>query len=347
MRRTCTSTPRTAWRCETRPSTAGAARRAIAIVRLPHLSNATDFRLLTWADWITSPPVGRLRFHHPARQQEHDRRSGLAAARRVWPTGCSSSTAAARPSSASAAAIRCSDARSRDPAGMESSIGEVDGLGLLPARTTLTREKRTRAVARDHGRRRPFGALRDPSRRDDARSSRGGTRRSRGWTTASADGVCRAGVIGTYLHGALEHPEVCARSLRHRRAVGAVEGRAVSAAGARGSSSTRGISTTSVWTETARLKHLCIGNFFCSSRRSTFGDPAGFSSPISKEPHRVLSTSVRHGGQVDHLRHLLNHQSCEGHGASRSASRHHRGRPRRVSRSRLRGGGAAAGRRPR
>ena len=30
------------------------------------------------------------------------------------------------------------------------------------------------------------------------------------------------------------------------------------------------------------------------------------------EPHQVLSTSVRHGGQVDHLRHLLNHQSCEG-----------------------------------
>lgn len=31
-----------------------------------------------------------------------------------------------------------------------------------------------------------------------------------------------------------------------------------------------------------------------------------------KEPHQVLSTSVRHGGQVDHVRHLLNHQSCEG-----------------------------------
>jgi adenosylcobinamide amidohydrolase len=31
-----------------------------------------------------------------------------------------------------------------------------------------------------------------------------------------------------------------------------------------------------------------------------------------KEPHQVLSTSVRNGGQVDHLRHLLNHQSCEG-----------------------------------
>jgi adenosylcobinamide amidohydrolase len=29
-------------------------------------------------------------------------------------------------------------------------------------------------------------------------------------------------------------------------------------------------------------------------------------------PHRVVSTSVRHGGQIDHLKHFLNHQSCEG-----------------------------------
>jgi adenosylcobinamide amidohydrolase len=29
-------------------------------------------------------------------------------------------------------------------------------------------------------------------------------------------------------------------------------------------------------------------------------------------PHRVLSTSARHGGQVEHVRALLNHQSCEG-----------------------------------
>ena len=28
-------------------------------------------------------------------------------------------------------------------------------------------------------------------------------------------------------------------------------------------------------------------------------------------PHLVLSTSVRNGGQVDNVRHLLNHQSCE------------------------------------
>ena len=33
-----------------------------------------------------------------------------------------------------------------------------------------------------------------------------------------------------------------------------------------------------------------------------------------KGPHRVLSTSVCHGGQAEHIRHILNHQSCEGAG---------------------------------
>jgi len=31
-------------------------------------------------------------------------------------------------------------------------------------------------------------------------------------------------------------------------------------------------------------------------------------------PHRVLSTSVKNGGQTEHLRYLVNHQSCEGSG---------------------------------
>jgi adenosylcobinamide amidohydrolase len=31
-------------------------------------------------------------------------------------------------------------------------------------------------------------------------------------------------------------------------------------------------------------------------------------------PHVVLSTSARNGGQVEHVRHLVNHQSCEGAG---------------------------------
>ena len=39
----------------TSPSTPAPPGARIAIVRLPCLSNATDFRLLTWADWITAP----------------------------------------------------------------------------------------------------------------------------------------------------------------------------------------------------------------------------------------------------------------------------------------------------
>lgn len=31
-------------------------------------------------------------------------------------------------------------------------------------------------------------------------------------------------------------------------------------------------------------------------------------------PHGVISTSVRNGGQTEHVRHLMNHQSCEGKG---------------------------------
>jgi adenosylcobinamide amidohydrolase len=33
-----------------------------------------------------------------------------------------------------------------------------------------------------------------------------------------------------------------------------------------------------------------------------------------KVPHHTISTSVRNGGQTDYLRHLVNHQSCEGAG---------------------------------
>src|SRR5262245_8370378 len=37
-------------------------------------------------------------------------------------------------------------------------------------------------------------------------------------------------------------------------------------------------------------------------------------------PHGVLSTSVRNGGVTDFLRHLVNHQSCEGSGHEQRAA---------------------------
>src|SRR5262249_34873391 len=34
----------------------------IAIIQFPRVSNATDFRLLTWADWLTEPPRDGVRY---------------------------------------------------------------------------------------------------------------------------------------------------------------------------------------------------------------------------------------------------------------------------------------------
>ena len=95
------------------------------------------------------PPadVGRLdhravnadvRLHHPARQQEHDRRSGVASRDRASPTGLSSAaSAAARRSSASAAAIRCSAGRSPIQAASSRRQDGPTASVCLPAITTL------------------------------------------------------------------------------------------------------------------------------------------------------------------------------------------------------------------
>ena len=92
---------------------------------------------------------------------------------------------------------------------MESSAGDAEGLGLVPAVTHLSREKQTRAVTATTPGGVRFGGyeihlgVTAIDRSDDvvpfARLDDGGV-----------DGVRGAGVVGTYLHGALEHPEVCA-----------------------------------------------------------------------------------------------------------------------------------------
>jgi adenosylcobyric acid synthase len=97
----------------------------------------------------------------------------------------------------------------RDPDSMESSAREAAGLGLLSAVTCLGREKHTRTVTATTIGGVEFAAYeihlgvttRDPG--DDVRPF---ARLSDG----RIDGVRRGGVIGTYLHGAFEHPDVCA-----------------------------------------------------------------------------------------------------------------------------------------
>ncbi len=147
---TCTSTPRTAWRWThgaARPAPAGA---RIAIVRLPHLSNATDFRLLD---------VGRL---GARRRLPAITTSSSCRARRtrspIW-RGCAQSGLAdwmwsqhRRGAHGDRHLRRLPDAGARDvaiPTRVESTAARLTGLGLLPVDDVLDGEKRTRAVTRD------------------------------------------------------------------------------------------------------------------------------------------------------------------------------------------------------
>jgi adenosylcobyric acid synthase len=197
---------------QTRPTTQAPPGARIAIVHFPHLSNATDFRLLTWADWITSPPADGYDFiilpgsKNTVADLLWLRQAGLADwvleqhRRGTVVVGI-------------CGGYQMMGRTIRDPGGMESSCGEAEGLGLVSAVTTLNREKRTRAVVGTTPGGVRFGGyeihLGDTTldREDDAapfaRLDDGGT-----------DGVRSAGVIGTYLHGAFEHPAVCAEVFR-------------------------------------------------------------------------------------------------------------------------------------
>jgi adenosylcobyric acid synthase len=190
--------------CPRTPAPAGA---RLAIVRLPHLSNATDFRLLTWADWIAAPSSDLYDFiilpgtRNTIADLAWLRRTGLA----DW--------VVARHRAGATVVGVCGGYQMLgravcDPAGVESPLRKGEGLGLLPVSTTLTTDKRTRAVVArtpggvvfggyeihlgvtmpDNGADVPPFARLDDGTADGARGNR---------------------VIGTYLHGALEDPRVC------------------------------------------------------------------------------------------------------------------------------------------
>jgi adenosylcobyric acid synthase len=188
----------------TRPAPPGT---RTALVRFPSLSNATDFRLLTWADWITSPPAGSYDF--VILPGSKNTLLDLAWLRR---TGLADWVVAERRRGATIVGIcggyQMLGLRISDPHGMEAG-GDADGLGLLPVVTTLTREKTTRAVTARTPDGVQFGGY---------EIHLGDTRPQDGADLVpfadvedgSGDGARAPGVIGTYLHGALEHPAVCA-----------------------------------------------------------------------------------------------------------------------------------------
>jgi adenosylcobyric acid synthase len=192
---------------ETRPRTVPPAGARIAIVHLPLLSNATDFRLLTWADWIVTPPAADYDFvilpgtKNTIADLAWLRANGLA----EW---IRSQHRRGAVLVGICGGYQMLGRTVRDPSNVESALGPADGLGLLPADTELTPDKRTRAVAATTRGGTAFGGY---------EIHLGETTLDSGWQAppfawlddGSAEGVWTDGIIGTYLHGALEHGGVC------------------------------------------------------------------------------------------------------------------------------------------
>lgn len=186
------------------PAPAGA---RIAIVRLPHLSNATDFRLLRWADWLTGPVSDAFDFVILPGSK-----NTIADLNWLRSTGLADWVVAQHRKGATVIGI-CGGYQMLgeticDPTGVESSHGEAEGLRLIPATTVLTRDKIATAVDAHLASGCEFGAYEIHL----------------GITTIASlldylpfaqradgtgEGVLVNRVIGTYLHGAFEHAGVC------------------------------------------------------------------------------------------------------------------------------------------
>ena len=179
---------------------------SIAIVQFPRISNATDFRLLRWAEWLDAPSDATFDF--VILPGSKDTLADLAWMRArgldVW-------LRAQRDAGAAIVGI-CGGYQMmgdtiHDPAALDGAGGAVRGLGFLRADTVMAGEKTTRvrrAVTADgiafsgyeihlgqtmlRQRYPPFATLED----------------------GAGDGVIVDRLVGTYLHGALEQPEVCA-----------------------------------------------------------------------------------------------------------------------------------------
>lgn len=187
------------------PVPAGA---SIAILQLPRLSNGTDFRLLSWADWILSPVDARYDFvilpgtKDTMGDLQWLRARGLDA----W----------VRDQHARGATVigicggyQMLGERISDPQGLESTTGEVAALGLLPVETVLAGEKTTcRRTATTAGGA-PFEAYEihlgvTTSTERQARFAPFAT-----LADGRPEGMRGDRIVGTYLHGAFEEAQVC------------------------------------------------------------------------------------------------------------------------------------------
>jgi len=174
----------------------------IAIVRLPHISNFTDFRLLD-ARYVTAPSAeppdviilpgskATIADLHWLRERGLDR----------WLLSCHRQGTAIWGVCGGYQMLGHSIA---DPQGVESAGEEVPGLGLLPVETRMLAEKRTEAVRA----RTPGGVEFAAYEIHMGETVPACGDRPFAWIGGRGEGHRADGVLGTYLHGALEHPEL-------------------------------------------------------------------------------------------------------------------------------------------
>jgi adenosylcobyric acid synthase len=177
-----------------------------AIVRLPCLSNATDFRLLTWADWITSPPGADYDFVILP-----GTKSTLADLVWLRTSGLADWIVAQHRRGSTVIGI-CGGfqmlGRSlHDPLGVESDLRIANGLDLLPVTTVMGNEKKTQVRTAVTSGGTLFTAYEIHMGTTDAETE---LPVFATFVEGGCDGAKLPGVIGTYLHGALENPDVCA-----------------------------------------------------------------------------------------------------------------------------------------
>jgi adenosylcobyric acid synthase len=177
----------------------------IAILRFPCISNFTDFRLLRDAQWIAAPVDRQFRcVILPGTK------STIADLEWMRARGLDAWVARQRAGGAKIVGI-CGGYQMlglsiEDPHGVESGQAHVEGLGVLPVRTTLAPEKTTRAVRAASVDGTPFEAY---------EIHMGITARPAAAAPAFLpdEGIRVDGVVGTYLHGALENAAVASELL--------------------------------------------------------------------------------------------------------------------------------------
>ena len=181
----------------------------VAVIRLPRISNFTDFRLFSKIAWIDKPVPRTFRaiFLPGTKNTMQDLR---------WLRECGLCEwlLAQHRHGAHVVGI-CGGYQMlgtliEDPDHVESGVEHMDGIGLLPMRTILRSPKVTRVVAASVGGAKESSAYEIHMGRTEAFAAVTPFARL---ADGGAEGVRADRVTGTYLHGIFEHPDVVRQTL--------------------------------------------------------------------------------------------------------------------------------------